>query len=42
MERLILPVFAVFGFLASMFFESSSTNSTGKITQTGKAQAEYD
>ena len=42
MERLFLPLFAVFGFLGSLFFEPAGPGVMDKITQTGKAEAEYD
>ena len=42
MERLILPIFAVFGFFGSLFFDTGSESGIARVTQTSKAQAEYD
>jgi hypothetical protein len=41
MEKLIIPVFAVFGFLGSLFFDSGE-NTAANVTQTSKSQIEYD
>ena len=42
MERLILPIFAVFGLFSSLFMDIGSESGIGKITYTNKAQIEYD
>jgi hypothetical protein len=44
MEKLIIPVFAVFGFLGSLFFDSGegSSAASANVTQTGRATLEGD
>lgn len=42
MERLILPIFAVFGFLGSIFMDGQAESGISKVTQTSKAEIEYD
>lgn len=42
MERLILPIFVVFGFFGSLFFDTGNQNSVDNVTQTGKADLQGD
>ena len=42
MERFILPMFAVFGFFSSLFMDGGRESGVAKVTQTNKAQVEYD
>ncbi len=42
MEKLIIPVFAVFGFLGSLFVDGAETSNSSNVTKTSKSQIEYD
>jgi len=42
MERLILPIFAVFGFFSSLFLDTGSASGVASVTQTNKASLEGD
>lgn len=39
MERFVLPIFAVFGFLSALFMD---TGEAPAVTQNSKSQIEYD
>ena len=42
MERLILPIFAVFGFFGSLFMDTGSASGVARVTHTQKADIEGD
>ncbi len=42
MEKLILPIFAVFGFLGSLFVDGNESSSQSNVIQTGRATLEGD
>ena len=42
MEKFIIPVFAVFGFLGSLFMDGAESNSASNVTQTSRATLEGD
>ena len=42
MERLILPIFAVFGFFSSLFMDTGSASGVASVTQTQKADFQGD
>ena len=42
MEKFIIPVFAVFGFLGSLFLGGPGDSLESNVTRTSKSQIEYD